>query len=308
MLDPEALYTWEPLGLEAAEKAAAASQDGLVLLYQFDGFIDAGEAGSLAVGHVREEGDARLVARFDVDRLVDYRARRPPMVFRRDRWAGFQSPELAVHLVRDATGTPFLVMSGPEPDREWERFTAAVRDLVDRLDVRLTVYVHGMPMGVPHTRPVDHTPHGNRLDLTADVPVWFENAPVPGHAAGLLEFRLGEAGYDVLGFGAHVPHYVADSPYPAGAVALLEAVQSATGLVLPASELRAVVDDVRAGIDDQLTGAGELSELVRSLERDYDAVLGSTTPEQRSAAELPSADELGRLFEEFLAEQERGSA
>ena len=43
---------------------------------------------------------------------------------------------------------------------------------------------------------------------------WFEEAQVPGSAASLIELRLAEAGRDVLGVAAHVPHYLARSPYP----------------------------------------------------------------------------------------------
>ncbi|WP_217177109.1 PAC2 family protein, partial [Streptomyces sp. AC495_CC817] len=61
----------------------------------------------------------------------------------------------------------------------------------------------------------------------------FDEAQVPGSAESLIEFRLGEAGHDVLGVAAHVPHYVARSPYPDAALTALEAVTAATGLVLP---------------------------------------------------------------------------
>jgi len=60
-----------------------------------------------------------VIARFDVDDLIDYRARRPPMTFDTDHWQDYAAPELAVHLVHDAAGTPFLLLTGPEPDRRW---------------------------------------------------------------------------------------------------------------------------------------------------------------------------------------------
>ncbi|MGA5704345.1 PAC2 family protein [Peterkaempfera bronchialis] len=309
MRDPEALYDLEREGVEAVA-ATAAESPGLVLLYHLGGFMDAGEAGAQVVEHLLEHGEPQVVARFDHDRLVDYRARRPPMTFDRDRWSAYEPPEILLHLVHDAAGTPFLLLSGPEPDVEWERFAAAVRGLVARFGVRLAVDFHGIPMGVPHTRPVGLTPHGNRLDLAAAHPRWFEQAQVPGSAQGLLEYRLAEAGHDVLGFAVHVPHYVARSAYPAAAVAVLEAVQSATGLVLPGTELRERVTEVRADIDEQLAQTdGELPTAIRGLESQYDAVAGAESRESLLAeqAELPSADELGRRFEEFLAEQERGA-
>src|SRR5207237_1033306 len=50
--------------------------DGLVLVAAFDGWVDAGNAGTLAARQLL--GDAsRVVASFDADALFDYRARRP---------------------------------------------------------------------------------------------------------------------------------------------------------------------------------------------------------------------------------------
>ncbi|MGW4892058.1 PAC2 family protein [Kitasatospora sp. NPDC004240] len=312
MRDPQSLYELDQQGVAAVAAANAALRDtgaGLVLLHHFEGFMDAGEAGGQVVAHLLENGEPVTVARFDHDRLVDYRARRPTMVFDRERWSSYEPPEILLRLVHDAAGAPFLLLSGPEPDVEWEAFTTAVRQLVELFEVRLTLDFHGIPMGVPHTRPVGLTPHGTRLDLAAGYPVWFEQAQVPGSAQALLEYRLGEAGHDVLGFAVHVPHYVARSAYPAAAVLILEAVQSATGLVLPGTPLRERVGEVYADIEEQLAqGDGELRSAIRGMEGQYDAVAGAEDRESLLAepVDLPSADELGRRFEQFLAEHERG--
>ncbi|PBC79953.1 putative ATP-grasp superfamily ATP-dependent carboligase [Streptomyces sp. TLI_235] len=309
--DPKKLYELEPAGVEAvaaAQESAASDGGGLVLLYHFEGFMDAGEAGTQVVSHLLEHGMPQVVARFDHDRLVDYRARRPAMVFDRERWTDYDPPEILLQLAHDSVGAPFLVLSGPEPDTEWELFAAAVRGLIERFDIRLAVDFHGIPMGVPHTRPVGLTPHGSRMDLAPGYPRWFDQAQVPGSAQALLEFRLAEAGHDVLGFAVHVPHYIARSAYPAAAVQILEAVQSATGLVLPGTELRLRVDEVYAEIEEQLEqGDGELRSAIRGMEGQYDAVAGADSRESllAQATDLPSADELGRRFEEFLAEHER---
>jgi hypothetical protein len=303
------LYQFEPEGLAAVE---AVGSRGLVLLYHLEGFIDAGDVGEQLIAQLLGDGrdggqEHRVVARFDVDRLVDYRARRPLMSFLRDRWASYDSPELALHLVQDSTGTPFLVLAGPEPDREWERFAAAVRGLVEQLGVRLAINFHGIPMGVPHTRPVGLTPHGNRTDLTPGHRNWFDEAEVPGSAESLIELRLSEAGHDVLGVAAHVPHYLARSPYPDAALAILEAVTAATGLVLPgaAHALRADAQRIRAEIDRQITGGdAELVTVVRGLETQYDALAGAGQENlMAEPLDLPTADDLGAEFERFLAER-----
>jgi hypothetical protein len=309
VLDPQDLYAWDPKGLAVADVALAQDTAGLVMLYHFDGYIDAGDTGEQLVERLLGGLPGQTVARFDVDRLVDYRARRPVLTFERDRWTAYDQPKLEVNLLQDATGAPFLLLSGPEPDVEWERFAAAVRQIVERLGVRLSVNFHGIPMGVPHTRPVGITPHGNRLDLMPGHQPLFDEAQVPGSAESLVEFRLAEAGHDVLGVAAHVPHYIARSPYPDAALTVLEAITAATGLVLPsiAHALRTEAHRTQSEIERQIgEGDEELVALVRGLENQYDASAGAQTRGNLVAEpmQLPSADELGQEFERFLAERE----
>ncbi|WP_399065671.1 proteasome assembly chaperone family protein [Streptomyces winkii] len=304
------MYTWDETGLEAVDAVNGEPDSaGLVMLYHFEGYMDAGEAGEQIVERLKDSQPCVTVARFDADRLVDYRARRPTMTFRSDRWVSYEAPQLDLCLVRDATGAPFLLLSGPEPDVQWEAFTAAVREITERLGVRMSVNFHGIPMGVPHTRPVGLTPHGTRTDLIPGHRGLFEEAEIPGSAAGLIELRLAESGHDVLGVVAHVPHYVARSPYPDAALVIVEAITSATGLVLPdvAHALRTEALKTQNEIERQLAeGDDDLVAVVRGLEQQYDAVAGAETRGSLVAepSELPSADELGAVFERFLAERE----
>ena len=277
-----------------------------VLLYTLDGFVDAGLVAQLVREHLLNSLEHRVIARFDVDSLIDYRARRPPLIFDRDHWASYDAPELVVHLVRDEAGKPFLFLTGPEPDRLWEGFVAAVRSLVERLGVRLSVTFHGIPMGVPHTRPVGITPHATRPGLITRNPM-FDRVQVPGSAAALLEHRLGEAGHDAIGYAVHVPHYLAQAAYPTAAVAALEAVIAATGLVLPSDALREAAARTEAEIAEQVAGNDEVLKVVRALEDQYDAFAGGAERESLLATEqeMPTAEELGAEFERFLAEQRR---
>ena len=249
-----------------------------------------------------------VVARFDADRLVDYRAQRPVMTFDTDHWSAYETPELTVRLAKDATGTPLLVMYGPEPDTEWERFSRAVVDLVEKLGVTLSINFHGIPFGVPHTRPTTLIPHGNRPELLSGYPKWFDQAQVPGSAMALTEYRLAQAGKDVFGLAAQVPHYVSRSPYPAASVRILEAITAATGLVLPTGELRERADRIAEDIATQVAaGDDELRAIITSLEAQFDAIAGSGSRPNllaEQAGEIPTADELARQFEAFLAEQD----
>lgn len=277
-----------------------------VLLYHFDGFVDAGAAGRLAIGHLLDELEHRVVATFDVDRLLDYRSRRPTMTFDTDRWTAVESPELVLRLVHDTTGTPFLLFSGPEPDREWELFTSSVETLVTRLNVGRLVTVHGIPMAVPHTRPLGVTGHATRPELVIGQASPFGQVQVPGSAAGLIEFRLGAKGHDALGYAVHVPHYLAQAEYPTAAVSALEVITKNTGLVFPLESLREAAEKTDAEIAEQIQASQELSTAITGLEQQYDAFAAGAERENLMAesSDMPTGDELAAQFEAFLAERD----
>src|SRR5205807_10654146 len=128
-----------------------------------------------------------------------------------------------------------------------------------------------------------------------------------GGAGNLLEYRLGQQGYDAIGFAVHVPHYLAQAGYPAAAQELLACVSKATGLLLPTGQLRSAAELVRADIDEQVAQNAEAGALVRGLEEQYDAFVRGRegTDLLADAGPLPSAEELGAELERFLAEQNR---
>jgi hypothetical protein len=294
-LDPSELFEFDPHRPELGQP---------VLVQALDGFIDAGGAKRLAREHLLATLSSQVVATFDVDQLLDYRARRPSMLFVEDHWESYDDPQLAVHLLHDEVGTPFLLLAGPEPDVQWERFTEAVRMLVDRLGVRLTIGLNAIPMGVPHTRPTGVIAHGSRKELVAGYEPWVNAVQVPGTAGHLIEYRLGQAGYDAMGFAVHVPHYVAQAEYPAASAALLTEVGKAAGLTLPLDALTEAAATTREAIDAQVADAPEVAAVVHALENQYDAFLaGRDSSLLLEHADLPTADELGAELERFLAEQ-----
>lgn len=299
MLDPHELY-------ELTDDLPELGQP--VLIQALTGFVDAGNATRIAREHLLTTLQSRPIATFAIDQLLDYRSRRPMMLFVEDHWESYDEPRLELHLMHDDAGTPFLLLNGPEPDLQWERFIAAVTALVRRLDVRLTVGLNSIPMAVPHTRPPGVTAHASRRELIAGYEPWLQRVQVPGSAGHLLEYRLGRQGRDAMGFAVHVPHYVAQAEYPAAAEQLLASVSRSTGLLLPTEGLRSAAELVRADIDRQIAETDDAGGLVRALEEQYDAFTRGRAGTNLLATQtgpLPTADELGAELERFLAEQTR---
>lgn len=298
MFDPEELYEVD---------SELPELSGAVLLHQLDGFVDAGLAGKSVTDHLESRLEHTVAARFDVDRLLDYRARRPMMTFSADHWESIDEPVLAVRLFHDEAGTPFLLLAGPEPDHEWERYASAVRSLVERWELRMVVSFHGIPMGAPHTRPLGVTAHATRTELIGEYQAVLNRLQVPGSAAALVEFRLGEAGHDAAGFAAHVPHYLAQSRYPAAGLTLLGSISRIAGLSIPDEALVEAARRTDAEIQRQVAESTEVADVVRALEQQYDTFVEAMDKKSLLAeevAQMPTAEELGAEFERFLAEQQ----
>ena len=139
MQNPSALYRFE------TDADLTLLRPG-VLVVALGAFIDAGQIQAVLGGHLLETGDPEVVASFDVDQLLDYRGRRPAMVFDTNRWVEYDDPAMLLHRLTDRDGQTYYLLTGPEPDYQWERVVEAVRELVVRLGITLVVHTHGIPM------------------------------------------------------------------------------------------------------------------------------------------------------------------
>jgi predicted ATP-grasp superfamily ATP-dependent carboligase len=293
MMDPRLLYTLDE------SVRAKLKEHRPVLVHQLDGFVDAGQAGRLLSAHLLEQLDHEVLAEFDHYQLHDYRSRRPAMIFDTNRWKSYADLHLRLYRVVDEQGEVFLLLAGPEPDVQWERLVTAVIGLIEQFGVRLTVSVHGIPMAVPHTRPVTLTAHATDSELVQGYRSWIDRVEVPASFTGLLEFRLGQLDRKAMGFAAHVPHYLAQAAFPEATLTLTRSLNQATGLAVPLEPLEKASATNLADIAAEMAGSAEVQELVATLEQQYDSLQAD------DADRVPSADEIAAEFERFLAERDK---
>ena len=301
MRDPDGLYE---LSADADEVPR-----GLPLVAALTGFADSGSAVTQVSEYLLDTLDHDVVAAFDSDELLDYRARRPTIYFDQDHLSDYTPLELNLYLMRDELKQPFLLLTGYEPDFQWQRFVAAVLDLIDRFQVSTTTWVHAIPMPVPHTRPISVTVSGNRTELIDSMSVWKPRTQVPANVLHLLEFRLQELDHPNAGFVLLIPHYLADTEYPAAAVTALESVSAATGLIFPTDRLREDGRDFLTKIDGQVENNQELAKLVGTLEERHDNYMQDNpmrSPLTDQDGELPTADEIAAELQNFLASRRSG--
>jgi len=106
---------------------------------------------------------------------------------------------------------------------------------------------------------------------------------------------------------AGLPELVVEGLREDDARTLLDSVIRASGLQLPDEALRDAARETDEEIRRQVEGSEEILEVVQALERQYDAFAEGAEREGLLAdgsQPMPTADELGAQFEQFLAEQQ----
>lgn len=272
-----------------------------VLVVGMEGWIDAGVGSATAVAHLLASMPHELIATFDSDELVDFRARRPTLRIVNGVDTEMRWPEIRLEAATNRTGRSVLVLTGPEPDMRWHAFIAEMVGLASRLNVEMVLGLGAFPAPVPHTRPIRLVGTSTDAELAAQVGFLPAGIDVPSGMQGALEMAFGEADISAVGLWARVPHYAAAMPYPAASAALLGGLAQLTGVEVDPTPLLTAAAATHQQIDQLLAGSEEHSALVRQLEAQYDEEQGASAT---NFGDIPTGDELAAELERFLRGQQ----
>ncbi|MDQ4069710.1 MAG: PAC2 family protein [Actinomycetota bacterium] len=292
------------------ELRARPELDSPVLVMAPEGWIDAGLGGAGAVGALLATMNTEVVASFDVDRLLDHRARRPVSHMLDGVYTDLVWPALDLLSGHDADRRSVLVLAGPEPDHEWRAFADAVGELAVMFGVRLAVGLGAFPAGVPHTRTPRLAATASNAQLANQVGVVSGVVQVPAGVLAAIERRLVQLEIPTIAIWARVPHYAASMPYPPASLQLLEGLQSVAGIRVETNELGEAATASKTQLDELTANSVQHTALVRQLEAQVDAeesgAEGAPPEGQEATApeaawgNLPTGDELAAEVERFL--------
>jgi len=276
--------------------------DAPVLVVHLSGWIDASGAAAAALTAVEQCCAARLLATFDGDAFLDYRARRPTMELREGVNERLVWPEIELKVGRTPSGSDVLVLSGPEPDAAWRRFADVATELAISLGTRLAVMLGAYPFAAPHTRTPRLSSSSPSAELIATVPFTKNSVDVPAGMGAVLEHAFVAKAVPALGIWAQVPHYLGTMTHPAASLALLDGLRRVSGLDIEPGDLVEEAEAQRRRVDQLVSGNAEHRTMIDQLEAAYDAAEAATA-DPMPTPELPSADELAAEVERFLRDQ-----
>ena len=266
----------------------------------FKGWNDAGEAATAALGFIHGHFDSAAVAKIDPEDFYDFTAVRPTVRMTEGQTREIDWPENEIH----AAGVPgaesdLVMLQGVEPSLRWGRFCEQVIAVARELNVRMVITLGALLADVPHSRPVSIT--GIASDESLMNRLGFERTSYEGPTGivGVLHHACGQAGLPTASLWASVPHYVAATPNPKVALALVRAFEGSAGLAVDAGELEEAAEDYERQVNAAVASDPEVKAFVERLESAMDEV----TRDGPSEEAIPSADTIASDFQKFLRQR-----
>ncbi|HVF52176.1 MAG TPA: PAC2 family protein [Actinomycetota bacterium] len=280
------------------EHTAAPSLEDPVMIAAFRGWNDAGDSASFAAEHLGRIWSAERFASIDPEEFFDFQAVRPRVELidghtRHITWPA--NDFFAAHL----EGTPpAILLVGTEPNTRWRTFSDLIVDVARTYDVKMVITLGALLADVPHSRPVPITGTAVDQDLIDKLGLQRSRYEGPTGIVGVLHDSLGRAGISSASLWAAVPHYLAITPNPKAAFALLEKTGELLESSIDITSLRHAADAYEERVTDMVASDEDVQAYVRLLEERADERA------RQEEIELPTGDALAAELERFLRERD----
>src|SRR4029079_13558933 len=239
--------------------------------------------------------------RIDPEEYYDFTAVRPTVKLSEGSVREIEWPEnsFAVAQVPGADGD-LVLLQGIEPSLRWRRFTEGVLSTARELGVQMVITIGALLADVPHRRPDSVTGITSDEGLIQRLGFDPPSYEGPTGIVGVLQRACAEEGVPAVSLWASVPHYVAASPTPKVALALVRAFEGAAGLAVDGGELEEAAEDYERQVTAAVASDPEVKAFVERLETAMDEVTANNRPDE---GQLPSADTIARDFQRFLRQK-----
>ncbi len=240
---------------------------GAPLVMAFEGWNDAGEAATHALGYLAEAICAVPLAEIDGEEFFDFTVRRPTVRLDEGAARVVEWPRTAFRYGSVDSSREVVLGFGIEPHLRWRHFSELITELVLRLEVPRVVMLGAYVADVVYSRPVGVTGFSTPPKLLQELGVPPSGYEGPTGIVGVLADRLSREGVEVVSLWAGLPHYISASPNPRGALALLQKLTASLGIALDDEPLRTEAAEFEQKISALVSSDPELNEYVKQLKR-----------------------------------------
>jgi proteasome assembly chaperone (PAC2) family protein len=265
------------------------------LLAAFEGWSDAGDAATAAIGYLKGKWDAVEFASVDPEEFFDFQAHRPMVRLNDDGVREITWPTTSfTHASVPGSERDAILLEGIEPSMRWATFTSHVMDVAHTTGAEIIVGFGALLAGRPHTRPIRVTGTATTPELASRFSLATPRYEGPTGILGVLADACRHEDLDCVTLWGWVPHYLQGSPSPSASLALLQRLGALLDLPMDLSDLEGRSRSHDTRVAEAVRSDPDIAATVEELEHQADA---------EDMNDLPSGDELAAEVERFLRDQ-----
>src|SRR6201993_1076497 len=276
--------------------------DGLrapALVCAFKGWNDASDAASSALTFIAGALGARRFATIDPEEFYDFQATRPRIKLTEGQTREIEWPAVELFEARvPRAPRDLILMTGSEPSFRWRTFCKLVIELAEALGAQLVVTLGALLADVPHTRPVSVTGLSSDPALVARLGLAPSSYEGPTGIVGILHAACQPAGLPSASLWAAVPHYIAATPNPKAALALVRKLEGLVGVAVDGSDLETASADYDRQVNLAVQSDPDVQAFVERLEQ------AAADEASDDSGPLPSGDTIARELQRFLRQRD----
>ncbi len=263
-----------------------------VMIVGLEGWFDVAHAATRAVECFTDDDLALVVGEIDPDPFYDFTQQRP-LVSIDDDVRHITWPTNQFLLQRYAGHRDVVSLLGVEPHLHWSTYVDAIVTVAEALGCEAVVTVGSAAEAIPHTRRPPVTGSTANVDLARRLGLSAPSYEGVTGIAGVLNAALEVRSIPSVSLRVGIPHYLMNAEHPMATSALT--LHLCHVLDVPAEvDLSDQIESWRDVHDEVIASDAQLQMYVRMLEAEFD---------RRAEASIPTADDLGARFEEFLSDQ-----
>lgn len=270
-----------------------------VMLIALSGLFDIAEVATTALDTFAPADTAITFGEIDPDPFYDFTQERPTVEIDEGDIRVIRWPENRFDIVRARAGSDvrdLVVLVGTEPHLAWPTYSACVIEVARQLGCEAVVTLGAAAEAVPHTRTPIVSASTTDAALAGRLGIGLPSYQGVTGVVGVIQAGLAAAGIPSVSLRVGVPHYLMNAEHPQALAALKTHLAHVLGVSVPADDgdVAGEIARWRTLHDEVVEGDVQLQFYVRLLEQDYD---------RRAEEAIPSADDLGAQFEQFLRDQ-----
>jgi len=239
-----------------------------ILVLAFAGWNDAGECASTAVRYLAAHTNAEKFASIDPEEFYDFTVMRPHVRLSEGmtREVIWLSNDFSAATLPGADQDLILGL-GPEPHLRWRTFCTEVIELARRYEAPMIVTLGGFLSEVLYSRPVEVSGFSSDPELIEKLGLTPSRYQGPTGIVGVLGDLCRREKILTASLWAALPHYIAASPNPRAALALLLKLRTLLGIGVDLEEIEKQAADFENRVNEAVAADPKLAAYVRELKK-----------------------------------------